>query len=56
MSVETRPAMPAAMPRAVAFRAGHDRLMGWVATTVTVLTATVAIVIVAMAAVVLGLT
>jgi len=56
MPVETRPAMPAALPRAVAFRAGRDRVMHWVATAVTVLTATVAVVVVAMAAVALGLT
>jgi hypothetical protein len=56
MSVEIRPAMPVALPRAVAFRAGQDRLLRWFATTVTVLTASVAILVVAMAAVVLGIT
>jgi hypothetical protein len=55
MSVEMRPAMPAALPRA-AFRAGHDRLLRWCATAVTVLAAVIGVVIVALAAVALGIT
>ena len=56
MSVEMRPAMPMAFPKAVAFRAGQDRLLRWLATTVTVFTAAVAILVVAMATVMLGIT
>ena len=56
MSVEIRPAVPLAWPRAVVFRAGRDRLLRWFATAVTVISASVAILFVAMAAVVLGMT
>jgi hypothetical protein len=56
MSVEMRPAMPAALPRGMAFRAGQDRLLRRFATTVTVFTAVVAILVVAVAAVALGMT
>ena len=56
MSVEMRPAMPAAFPRAAAFRTGHDRLLRWCATAVTVLVAVIAIMIVGVAAVALGIT
>jgi hypothetical protein len=56
MSVEIRPAVPSAWPRAVAFRAGRNRLLQWFATAVTVVAASIAILVVAMAAVVLGIT
>ncbi len=56
MSVGIRLAIPSELPRAVAFRAGRDRLLRWLATAVTVLTAAIAILVVAMAAVVLGIT
>jgi hypothetical protein len=56
MSVEMRLAMPSAWPRAVAFRARRDRLLRWFATGVTVLAASIGILLVAMAAVVLGMT
>ena len=56
MAVEIRPAVPSARPRAVAFRAGRDRLLRWSATAVTVISASIAILFVAMAAVVLGMT
>ena len=56
MSVGMRPAVPLAWPRVVAFRAGRDRLVRWLSTAVTVIAASVAIVFVAMAAVVLGMT
>jgi hypothetical protein len=56
MSVEIRPAVPSAWPRAVAFRAGRNRLLQWFATAVTVIAASIAILFVAMAAVVLGIT
>jgi hypothetical protein len=56
MSVEIRPAVPSAWPRVVAFRAGRDRLLRWFATALTVIAASVAILFVAMAAVVLGMT
>jgi hypothetical protein len=56
MPVAVRPAIPAALPRAAAAKAGRDRLMRWVANTVTVLTATIAILAVATAAVMLGIT
>ena len=55
MSVNIRPAIPVAFPRAMAFRAGRDRLRHWFATTVTVLTAAIAILVVAAAAVVMGI-
>ena len=45
MSVEMRLAVPSAWPRAVAFRARRDRLLRWFATTVTVLAASIAILI-----------
>jgi hypothetical protein len=56
MAVEMRLAMPMARPRAVAFRAGRDRLLRWFSLTITVIMASIAIVFVAMAAVVLGIT
>jgi hypothetical protein len=56
MRVALRPAIPVALPRSTAGRAGRDRLLRWVANAVTVLVATVAIVVVAMAAVVMGIT
>jgi hypothetical protein len=56
MSVGMRPAMPSAWPRVVAFRAGHDRLLQLCSTTLTVIMASAAILCVAMAAVVLGMT
>jgi hypothetical protein len=56
MSVDIRPAMPAAFPRAVVFRARRDRVRRWFATSLTVLTATIAILVVAAAAVVMGIT
>jgi archaellum biogenesis protein FlaJ (TadC family) len=56
MSVDVRPAMPAVFPRAVAFRARRDRMRRWFATIITVLTAAIAILVVAAAAVVMGIT
>ncbi len=56
MSVEMRPAMPAALPRAAAFRASQDRWLRWCATAVTVLAAVIGVVIVALAAVAIGIT
>jgi len=56
MSVDARPAVPAAFPRGVAFRARRDRVRRWFATTLTVLTAVIAILAVAVAAVVMGIT
>ena len=56
MSVDIRPAMSAAFPRAVAFRTRRDRMRRWFATTITVLTAATAILVVAAAAVVMGIT
>jgi hypothetical protein len=56
MSVGMRPAMPSAWPRVVAFRAGHDRLLQLFSTTLTVIMASAAILCVAMATVVLGMT
>jgi hypothetical protein len=55
MSVEIRPAVPSAWPRAAAFRAGRNRLLRWLATAVTVIAASIAILFVAMAAVALGI-
>jgi hypothetical protein len=56
MSVGMRPAVPLAWPRVVAFRAGRERLLRRFSTALTVIMASVAIVFVAMAAVVLGIT
>jgi hypothetical protein len=56
MSVGMRPAVPSAWPRAVAFRANRDRLLQRFFTTVTIIMASAAIVGVALAAVVLGMT
>jgi hypothetical protein len=56
MSVDVRPAMPAALPRAAAFLDRRDRMRRWFATTVTVLVAAIAILVVAAAAVVMGIT
>jgi hypothetical protein len=55
MSVELRPAVPALLPKAPAFAAGRDRLMRWVATTVTALTALIAIFVVSLMSLALGL-
>jgi hypothetical protein len=55
MRVEMRPAMPSALPRAVA-QARRERLLRWCALAVTVVTATIAVLAAAMAAVMLGIT
>jgi hypothetical protein len=55
MSIERRPAIPAALPRAGAQR-DTDRLRRWCSTAVTAFTSAIAILIVALAAVVLGIT
>jgi hypothetical protein len=55
MSVDVRPAMPAVFPRTVAFGARRDRVRRWFATMITVMTAAIAIVVVAVAAVVMGI-
>jgi hypothetical protein len=51
MSIERRPAMPAALPRA-----GAQRLRRWCSNAVTAFVSASAILIVALAAVVLGIT
>jgi hypothetical protein len=56
MRVDLRSAIPAAMPHNAPFRARRERLMSRIATGVTVLTALIAVLVVATAAVVLGLT
>ena len=56
MPVAIRPAIPDALPRTAATRAGRERLLCGLATAVTVLTAAIAILVVATAAVVLGIT
>lgn len=56
MLVDIRPAMPAALPKADTRRGRLDRLVRGVATATAVLTAAVAVVVVAMSAVMLGLT
>jgi hypothetical protein len=56
MPVAVRPAIPAALPRLAASRRGHDRIVRWTATAVTVISAAVAIMVVALTAVVLGIT
>jgi hypothetical protein len=56
MPVDLRPAIPMAMPRAAPSSLGRRRLLRWFATTVTTITAAVAILIVAIGAVLLGMT
>jgi len=56
MPTGMRPAIASALPRAVVFKAGSERLPRWFATAVTVLTAAVGIVVAAIVAVVLGMT
>jgi hypothetical protein len=56
MPVGIRPAIPAASPRTVAVRSGRDRLLRWLSGAITSLCAAVAILVVAMVAVVLGIT
>jgi hypothetical protein len=56
MRVVLRPAIPVALPRLAASRRGRDRFLRWAATAVTVLSAAVAIMVVALTAVVLGIT
>ena len=56
MRVEMRPAMPSASPRAAVSQARRDRLLRRSALAVTVLTATIAVLAAAMAAVMLGIT
>ena len=56
MRVEMRPAMPSALPRAAVSQARRERLLQWSALAVTVLTATIAVLAAAMAAVLLGMT
>jgi hypothetical protein len=51
MPVKATPAMPTVPPRPVAFKARRDRIMKRLATFITVLTAAIAVVIVAAAAV-----
>ena len=55
MSVVIRPASPVALPRAMAAKAGRDRLWRGLANAITVLSAIVAILMVASAAVVMGI-
>jgi hypothetical protein len=56
MRVEMRPAMPSALPRAAVLQARRERLLRRSALAVTVVTATVAVLAAAMAAVMLGIT
>ena len=56
MRVEMQPAMPSALPRAAVSQARRERLLRWCALAVTVLTATIAVLAAAMAAVLLGMT
>ena len=56
MRVEMRPATPSALPRAAVSQARRERLLRWAALAVTVVTATIAVLAAAMAAVMLGIT
>ena len=56
MSVGSRPAMPTMLARQPAFRARRDRLVTRLATCITVLTAVIAVLIVAAAAVAFAIT
>jgi hypothetical protein len=56
MSVDSRPAMPTMPDRHTAFRARRDRLVSRLATCITVLTAGIAVLIVAAAAVAFTMT
>jgi hypothetical protein len=55
MSIDTQPAIPPGLPRPGAQR-DNDRLMRWFSSAVTALTAAISILVVAVAAVVLGIT
>jgi hypothetical protein len=55
MSIDTRIAIPPGLPRAGA-RRDNERLMRWFSSAVTALTAAISILVVAVAAVVLGIT
>jgi hypothetical protein len=54
--VEMGPAIPAALPQAAVARERRERLLRWVATAVTVLAATIAVLGAAITAVILGIT
>ena len=56
MRVEMRPAMPSALPRAAVSQARRERLLRRSALAVTVLTAAIAVLAAAVAAVMLGMT
>jgi hypothetical protein len=56
MPVDLRPAIPVAMPRAAPSNVGRRRLLRSLATAVTTITAALAILIVAVGAVLLGMT
>jgi hypothetical protein len=56
MRVEMRPAMPSSLPRAAVSQARRERLLRRSALAVTVLTATIAVLAAAVAAVMLGMT
>jgi hypothetical protein len=55
MSIDTQLAIPPALPRADA-RRDNERLMRWFSSAVTALTAAISVLVVAVAAVVLGIT
>jgi hypothetical protein len=55
MSIESQPAIPVALPRFSALR-DNDRLMRWVSSAVTALTAAISVLVVAVVALALGIT
>jgi hypothetical protein len=55
MSIDTQLTIPTALPRAGAQR-DNERLMRWFSSAVTALTAAISVLVVAVAAVVLGIT
>jgi len=55
MSIDTQPAIPAGLPRAGSQR-DKDRLMRWLSSAVTALTAAISILAVAVVALALGIT
>jgi hypothetical protein len=56
MQIALQPAIPAVLPRFGAAKAAQDRLCRQLANAVTVLSAAVAIIVVALSAVVIGIT
>ena len=55
MSIQTQPGIPAPLPRASA-QADNERLMRWLSSALTALTAAISVLVVAVVALALGIT